>query len=123
VTTNVSNTKDNHMTKNELIAQIDALKAEMEATKAAMATMTTPKVRTGKKAPKECACGNMTKGGTWMPGHDAVHAAKANGTYGKNSPKSCYCKCGGMTKGGTFLPGHDAIYYSNMRKAEGLTVN
>lgn len=44
--------------------------------RAAQLAKAAPK-RKNNKAPKQCACGckGMTKGGTWLPGHDAKHAS------------------------------------------------
>ncbi len=79
-----------------------------------------------RRAPKACACGcgGSTKGGTWLPGHDAKHASrmlKESGTHSK-APKSCLCGCGGMTAGGHFKPGHDAKFYSKLRRESGLQI-
>ena len=52
------------MTTNEALSRILARAAE-QATKAPTAKKS--------KTPKECACGcgGMTRGGNWLPGHDA----------------------------------------------------
>ena len=65
------------------------------------------------KIPKECACGcgDMTKGGTWIPGHDAKAKSAANGGPRKQA-RECRCGCSGWTKGGIYKPGHDAKHLS-----------
>jgi hypothetical protein len=68
-----------------------------------------------------CGCGETTKGGTWMPGHDAIfHAREKNGGMLVKEGKMCKCGCGGMTKGGTFRPGHDTRYYSKLHKTASI---
>lgn len=76
------------------------------------------------KAGKICACGceGMTKGGTWLPGHDAkAHSARL-ATEGKlkHAPKLCLCGCKEWTKGGTFRPGHDSRFYSSLHKTANI---
>lgn len=70
-----------------------------------------------------CQCGGKTKGGHFLPGHDAkFHSANNGGS--RKTPKPCGCGCtdeGGkprMTRGGRFLPGHDARAYSRLRQEE-----
>ncbi len=75
---------------------------------------------------RQCACGceGWTRGGTWLPGHDAKAAsavARAAGTL-RHMPRACKCGCDGVTKGGIFLPGHDARYHSAQRAAAALAV-
>ncbi len=69
---------------------------------------------------RQCACGceGWTRGGTWLPGHDAKAASAAKLAAGtlKSMPRLCKCGCTGMTKGGIFLPGHDAKYHSAQRQ-------
>ena len=78
-----------------------------------------PKAKKAKKAKEgqacTCGCGGTTKGGRYLPGHDAKHHAQMNGGS-KKAPKACFCGCGEMTAGGTFRPGHDARYYSRLHK-------
>lgn len=85
----------------------------------------------GAKIGQPCMCGCldaegkpvMTKGGRFLPGHDAKYHSKMNGG-GKHAPKPCLCGCldpegkPAMTRGGKFLPGHDAKYHSRMRQEE-----
>lgn len=77
-----------------------------------------PPVKTKADKGKDCGCGcgGRTKGGRYLPGHDAKHHAQTH--VSKHAPKLCKCECGEMTKGGTFKPGHDARYYSQMSKVE-----
>ena len=78
--------------------------------------------KASRKEPKPCGCGCkdgdgnpcMTKGGTFLPGHDAKYYASI--TVSKHAPKECRCGCGGMTKGGFYRPGHDAKHFSTLLK-------
>lgn len=65
-----------------------------------------------------CKCGGRTKGGHFLPGHDAKFHSANSGGGNKKTPKECGCGCNGMTRGGRYLPGHDARHYSAMLKAE-----
>ena len=38
---------------------------------------TTPRPRRGTPRPCACGCGGRTRGGTWMPGHDAKALSRA----------------------------------------------
>ena len=82
------------------------------------------KVKVAKDKGKDCACGcgGRTKGGTWLPGHDAKHAAKTAQGERKNAPKPCKCGCGEWTKGGQFRPGHDARYYAALHASAKIGV-
>lgn len=74
------------------------------------------------KTPLPCGCGclnesgepMMTKGGRFLPGHDARYYATL--TPSKHAPKECRCGCGEMTKGGFYRPGHDAKHFSLLLK-------
>ena len=69
-----------------------------------------------------CECGGTTKGGTWLPGHDAKFHAKTAQGVSKHAPKQCKCGCGEWTKGGMFRPGHDARYYSALHASAKIGV-
>lgn len=98
---------------------VEALIAEQPKPKAEI-TITVKKA--SRKEPKPCGCGCkdeegnacMTKGGSFLPGHDAKYYASI--TVSKHAPKECRCGCGGMTKGGFYRPGHDAKHFSTLLK-------
>ncbi len=76
-----------------------------------------PAVKADKGKDCACGCGERTKGGTWMPGHDAkFHSAQNGGA--KKQARECKCGCGEMTKGGFYRPGHDAKHMSVLLKQE-----
>jgi hypothetical protein len=60
-----------------------------------------------------CGCGDTTRGGNWMPGHDAKYASMMKGGPKKQS-RLCLCGCGDMTKGGYYRPGHDSKHFSSL---------
>lgn len=60
------------MTKQEMTAEIERLKAENAALATARETAQTPR----KERDCACGCGEQTKGGVYRPGHDArYHSA------------------------------------------------
>lgn len=99
------------------MATVEAIIAEKTGMSSELIALTLRNLATTKVGKEcKCGCGGITKGGTWLPGHDAkAHSAAMGGSKSK-IPKECRCGCGGMTKGGIYRPGHDAKHLSSTLK-------
>ena len=60
-----------------------AMAAAKEDTSRALPVDKTPRTRTrGEPRPCKCECGGMTKGGTFLPGHDAKYHSRMKADHG-----------------------------------------